>query len=201
MLGHHETFHLSSAVVYIVIWIVGAQGKRSQWYSLIFNRFCSYVPVKYSYYEKTFSFFSFFYFHDYVWIPLTLVTVCMTLYNTMPAQEFPSFDCLILEILMTHVTDEFKIASKMHPVKGKSWWTVTGTSTSSKCCHQLFFVYVSFKLITRNIIVSLNIVKLFPCGLFSSLSRTVIKVIWFCANIWWTYQHYNFLSDFKGLQK
>ena len=40
---------------------------------------------------------------------------------SMPVQEFWSFDCLILEILITLVTDVFNIVSKMHPVKGKSW--------------------------------------------------------------------------------
>ena len=36
------------------------------------------------------------------------------------AQGFPISDWFILKMLITHVTDLLKLASKMHPVKSKS---------------------------------------------------------------------------------
>ena len=50
---------------------------------------------------------------------------------TMPSHWFSSSDWPMLQILLTHVTDMLKLALKMYPVKGKTWWAGNGTLTHS----------------------------------------------------------------------
>ena len=50
----------------------------------------------------------------------------------MPAHRFKSSNWSILYMLLTRVAEVLQIASKMYPVKGKTWWAGIGTLIRSR---------------------------------------------------------------------